>query len=510
MGLKEFQESPWLTQHPLYKGSPFIISPAPEYASSEVLVASLCRTIGFPHFNEGSVPQVGRNLDQEIDRRRQRHQESPEGAALSPDDWYSVLHGVLESPKLPNQSTQRFIQVTPLVPEIALFSSTPRLKGSSWNSGPLIRAMVVMGTQNRSSADKLWASLFEALSVKDDDDVFARWLHNEARSWTGSREWTFIPIPDSEDRHLADEDLCLVNFLPARRFALDLYSIIDAKSHLTRRQWMSLLEAIIRLGTATHVAWLCDIHDRVWRAFRDAANGRAPKTVEETRQLVFPSEAHYMAFGAKALNGVKDRASAYLAARLGINNMLWAINEIGVSHEGNLLSAKGIVALCEVIRANRGRLDEIKAMGTFYDLAEQEARALNCTNGIGKNLVEFARHVLGQRQTAVPLLRGYDQGYVLRKSGSRSNSPWILSLGPVAVLAMAHCALHGMGGPRSVHRLAEHLAEYGVIVNRNDIAYNDLGQQLRMLGLVLDSPDAESGMLLLPPFAPNNQKPSLQ
>jgi hypothetical protein len=44
------------------------------------------------------------------------------------------------------------------------------------------------------------------------------------------------------------------------------------------------------------------------------------------------------------------------------------------------------------------------------------------------------------------------------------------------------------------------LAAYGIVVDRHDIARNDLGHQLRMLGLVLDSPDAESGMLLLPPF----------
>jgi hypothetical protein len=114
--------------------------------------------------------------------------------------------------------------------------------------------------------------------------------------------------------------------------------------------------------------------------------------------------------------------------------------------------------------------------------------------------MEFGRHVLGQRQTSINLLRGYDQGYLLKKKGSHSSSPWIVSLGPVAVLALVHCALAGMGGPRSIHRLGQHLAAYGIAVDRHDIARNDLGHQLRMLGLVLDSPDAESGMLLLPPF----------
>jgi hypothetical protein len=44
------------------------------------------------------------------------------------------------------------------------------------------------------------------------------------------------------------------------------------------------------------------------------------------------------------------------------------------------------------------------------------------------------------------------------------------------------------------------LARYGLDVDRDDVSKSELGRRLRMLGLVLDSPDAESGMLLVPPF----------
>ncbi len=157
---------------------------------------------------------------------------------------------------------------------------------------------------------------------------------------------------------------------------------------------------------------------------------------------------------------------------------------------------------------HKAALASLGTLETIADIREQEARALLCKKGIGSNLLEFARHVLGQRQAAVPLLRGYDQGYILKKKGSSPSSPWIVSLGPVAVLALVHCALAGMGGPRSVHRLGQHLEAYGVAVDKHDIARNDLGHQLRMLGLVLDSPDAESGMLLLPP-SPQARAPNM-
>ena len=115
-------------------------------------------------------------------------------------------------------------------------------------------------------------------------------------------------------------------------------------------------------------------------------------------------------------------------------------------------------------------------------------------------MLEFVRHCVGQRQTARDVLRGYDQGYSIRKRTNDARARWIVSLGPVAVIAMAHCCLYETGGARSVHRLCDHLARYGILIGRDEVASSDLGQKLRLLGLVLDSPDAESGMLVLPPF----------
>ena len=60
---------------------------------------------------------------------------------------------------------------------------------------------------------------------------------------------------------------------------------------------------------------------------------------------------------------------------------------------------------------------------------------------------------------------------------------------------------HSTISPSATRRLCEHLAWYGIDVSVDDIAKSDLGRKLRVLGLVLDSPDAESGMLLVPPFA---------
>lgn len=502
MSIAKFKESPWKASHEKYKASPLSITPAPEYASSEVLIASLYRTIGFPQVKEPSVPQVGRELDRKIQKLRDKQQLPPIGAKVSVDTWHTIVHGVLESPKLPNQSSKRFLQVTPLVPSSSLFSGSARLAGNSWHAGALIRRMVWLGSENSDVAMQAWQELFGALSIDKDDDIFARWLEEETAAWTGSAgTWRPAPVRDEDVANLAPDDYNSIAFLPARQFVRDLKSIIQAKCSMTRRQWTSLLESVLRLATVSHVTWLCDVQSGIWSCLQAALiKGEGPSTPTDAREMIFPSAPQYMPYGGKALHKFKDKASSYLRARLGINAVLWALEEIGATYDGFIATSADVHQLCEHIRQNRKALAAINTWEIFLETVERENRALLCKRGIGSNLHEFARHVLGQRQAAVHLLRGYDQGFILKKKGTSNASPWIVSLGPVAVLAFVHCALSGMGGPRSIHRLGQHLAAYGVVVDRHDIGKNDLGYQLRMLGLVLDSPDAESGMLLLPPF----------
>lgn len=505
MTLASFKQSPWQHSHGLYTTSSFAISPAPEYASSEVLVSSLYRTIGFEGVSEGGVPQAGRDLDKKIQKFRDKRQEPPAGAIVGADTWNTVLHGVLESPKLPNQSSKRFLQVSPLVPDVALFSGSARLSSNSWPAGSLIRRMTWLGSRDDESAHLLWGALFSALDVSDNDDIFARWLQQEANAWSASPStWKQAPIKDVVT--LASADFQQIQF-PARQFAKDLLAIVRAKNSMTRRQWTSLLEAVLRVASVSHVIWLCDVQARIWGCVSAALQDTGPRDEASARSAIFPVDSQYMTYGGKALLGIKDKASGYLSSRLGINAVLWSLDAIDAGYKGTLASSSDVAAFCQHVREHLGALSSAGIAATIAEVQEREARALLCKKGIGSNLMEFARHVLGQRQPASPLLRGYDQGYVLKKKGSSSASPWIVALGPVAVLALVHCALAGMGGPRSIHRLAQHLAAYGIVVDRHDIAGNDLGHQLRMLGLVLDSPDAESGMLLLPPF-PAGQMPT--
>jgi hypothetical protein len=493
--LLRFRDDPWRESHPAYAGSPLAIIPAPEYASSEVILSSLYRAVGFPGLAESAVAQRGRELDREIQRHRNRRRVR-DGAALDPDTLHGVLNSALESPKLPNQSSSRFLQVTPLVPQVAVFSGSPRTTGSPWSAGALMRRMVSLGATSEEEARETWRRLFDALSVVEDDDVFARFLQREVLAWAAEPVWSHSPLEQGPCLSREDRDQLAY---PARRFVADLGAVIEAKGSLTRRQWTSILEAILRIAAVSHVMWLCEVHIRTWACIRRALSGEVPADVAAIREAMYPRAFAYLAYGDRALPPMKDLASGYLRARIGLNGVLWAMADIG-EVPGGVGSARDLLALAQGVAGSSATLADIALERTMDELEDRENRAILCSKGIGHNMMEFARHVLGQRQSANPVLRGYDQGYVLRKKSAAKSSPWVVGLGPVAALALVHTSLAGSGGPRSVRRLAQHLAAYGVTVDHRDISQNDLGHQLRMLGLVLDSPDAESGMLLVPPF----------
>jgi hypothetical protein len=493
MSLQEFKDDPWRQSHGTYsKHTFFHIEPAPEFATGEVIVSSLYRACGLD-LEEAKVPATGKDF---VKASQAPKLHKATGSNVGMESWRVVINSVLESPKQKGQSTRRFIQMSPIVPDVALYSGSARLSEKSWNPGNLVRRMLAFGCEDNIAATATWGRVFNALGVDDQDDIWARWLQDEFRlrrrnvpGWS-AKPWTPLASLPAEDKaKLA---------YPARQFVRDLEGIILAKPYMTRRQWVSLLEAVVRLGSVAHVLWLCEVNHRVWQAIHGVLTGNETGT---TAAQMASCDNSFLTYGKPAAPLIRDYASRYLIARLGINAVLWQLEELGtpVSTIENFAELEIFLA---TVRKERATLLAAGIMQTVLELREGEknARAIACKKGIGSNLVEFARYVLGQRQASDDTMRGYDQGYLLRKKGDYANAQWIVSMGPVSILALVHCCLRDAAGPRSIQKLCQHLGHYGIGIHRDDVNASDLGRKLRTLGLVLDSPDAESGMLLIPPF----------
>lgn len=498
MSLQDFLGEPWKKPHSVFKTSVFNINPSPEFSTGEVVLSSLYRASGFDKVSEKQVKSFGDSLSKAADKAKKKDVGTNE---IQPDTWRTVLDRVVQSPKVAKQSSKRFMSLSPVVPDIARYSGSARLSGNPWNPGELIQRIILMGGQVEGAEGRAWRHLHEALGVSSRDDIWARWLQ-EAFEKRRVGEGTWAPVNLKVLEGFPHSDRALFAF-PAKQFLSDLQGVIAAKPMMTRRQWVSLLEALLRIGAVSHVIWLCDVNDRLWHMTRrliERDDEKLPVDRSDAASRLLSVKSRMLPFGNPAIPVLRDFASKYLSARLGLNLVLWQLEECGIA-VAPLDSIDGILAFLKSVEAHKQLLLGAGVIAKYYELNDRETRTIICRKGIGSNLMEFTQYTLGQRQTMDETLRGYDQGYFLRKRGDARNSPWVLRLGPAAVLAMTHCCLHEVSGPRSVRRLAMHMACYGIEFDLHGLNDSDLGRQLRMLGLVLDSPDAESGMLLVPPFA---------
>lgn len=501
--IEKFVEKPWKSVHDVYKESFLHMRPAPEYASGEVVLASLYRNIGLENVTERVVPALGRAFDKNL-RAGKRPRGSNETTGISTDSWRLIVANTLKSPKQPSQSTKRFLQVMPIVPDAAIYSLSARLSANSWNPGELVSTLLNFGSDSESQSQGLRDELFESLSVNKQDDIWARFLDDEFKSWRIPKNNVAWKRKSYEGWSSVIQDWSKgkVN-CPSRQFSRDLPAVLKLKSVLTRRQWISMLESFLRLGTASHVMWLCRANNGCSELIINALHGEHPSTslVEEKLGI-----GPILRLGQLAAGAINDMAIEFIRARASLNLLLYMLDEqsIKIATGCSLKNAIEISNLSKFVFENRNKLDVEKFNNRLRSAMTLNPREAAGRKGIASNIKEFLRHVLGQRQTAEKGLDSYDQGYFLKKRGLYRSAPWVVSLGPVAVLALVHALSGDSSTPQTVANLCQHLGCYGIHLDPQDVPSSELGSTLRDLGLVLDSPDAEGGMVVVSPFNTEN------
>lgn len=503
MTLNKFYQAPTgsKSQHKAYKLSFFRMRPSPAYATGEVILSSLYRKVGFPSVSENDVAGQGAEFYRRIQAPTKQLQ-SRDGK-ISARGWNKIIDEVLKSPKRPNQSKQRFLQLMPLVPDLALYTSSARLRKGSWPAGDLVQRVLGFSGHEVGKVEKTWKRIFGALTVDKGDDVWAQFLTEELVSWRPPKNkhlWEYAELGDVVA--LSHEDGQAIQS-PAKFFHEDLDAVLRLKPVLTRRQWISMLESILRIGTTSHVLWICHVHEVIWGQLQQCLSGKVPSTENLHAELSTPSNG-FWAYGDKALPKARDMVRKYYIARIGINHVLQVADHIGMEFSGDSLSTvEGLSSFLHTISKAHGKLSEHDILSKQRELLDMEHRELACAKGIPSNMMEFISYSLSQRQTSEVELKGYDQGYYLRKKGTYSAAPWIISFGPVAAMTLTYCCASKSKFPRNVADFCKHLAGYGICIHPNDVPASDLGSTMTNLGLILDSPDAEGGMMISSPFKLN-------
>ncbi len=494
MALEEFVAAPGGGSHPFYEGS--VLWPvAPEWTTGEVLIGAAYRKL-ILGISETTVDR---------DRIQTLPKDLPQG-----QPWEDLLLGPggLSSPALGREQKQS--QLMPLVPEIARYACVlGRLRGR-WDPSNLLLTTIAAGVP-AGAADELMGRLRDALLVETGDDLVARFIESELASLDPKRDASAslsFRAPAWRTRNAGPR-------VPSERFAEDLEYVISLKSELTRRQWTVLLEALLRLGLATHMLWLCRLNVCIWKLVIDAVEEARVPTAESIEQLGWTghdSNDPLLELGRDANAAIKNRIQSYVQARIGLNLLLHALDAAGCGWPTLIGESAGetpSAALAAFVRhvgdnaaALPGALRSVGANASLRlaanTLTDSNPRLLSQVTGFAKNLLEFIRYTLIQMQTQKDEQKAYDQGYLVYR---KSRVTHIVQPGPATLIMLVHACCRALGeAPASLDDFKLHLAHYGLRAPAGELQLGQTSRDLERLGLVVDSPDAGGGRLLVDPF----------
>jgi hypothetical protein len=517
MRVSEFETSPTKNRHPVYEDS-MLYSTAPEWSTGEVLLAAAYRRLIL------GVPESSVNLD----NIEQVPAAMPAGTGGA-ETWSQLLtqRGGIASPLKHGQySSLASRQLMPLVPSIAriagVLGKRPR---SRWNPSNLLLETIGAGI-GRQEGVALVRKLGESLAIAGDDDVFARFVEGSLQQ--GLQQVQPPPAAAAPFHSLQlDEEMMrafrsnqgALRLCPAERFCRDLPTVLATKPGLTRRQWTVLVESILRLGLGMHVLWTCNANVVVWEYALHVASGTTPPTAVEIETQVWQTHDKsrpLLELGADAEPLIERLIERYAYARTGINLLLCQLEDagapwlqatpIGFASSLGTSAPAALANFLAHVSTHRQSIDPGDAgqwlrarVGQMFDEREDLRDLARCDSGYTKNLFEFARHSLGQVKAKYPEQRCYDLAYLLAYTGERK--PLSLEPGPAMLVMLVHaCCAANPSIPVSLDDFRQRLGEYGLHVPAGELVDGKTGRDLARLGLVVDSPDAAGGRLLVPPF----------
>ena len=320
-----------------------------------------------------------------------------------------------------------------------------------------------------------------------------------------------------EDRQCAfrGKDIPLIEVSPAERFCRDLESVLDLKDKLTRRQWTVLVEALLRIGMGTHMLWACHVNAKCWEMALSAAGGQPVPSESEVEAVLWQSHRDTNSFlevGRDAVPLIKQALERHLYGRFGLNLILHKLQDAGVPWPAGQVigyaaaagktAPKAVQEFLLHVATNRTSIDADPAnwlRSQCRDLCDKHLQLVKTDVGFTNNMLEFIRHSLGQIDTHVPEQKSYDQSYLL--ANKRKQRKWPVQPGPAMLILLVHACHRAQGEiPASLDDLRMHLADYGLRAPAGELAGGQVGTDLEKLGLVVDSPDAAGGRLLVAPF----------
>jgi hypothetical protein len=496
--------------------TPFRVPQSPEEVHDFEIFASLGREL-----RKG--PGESKSLSQATGFRKFLHDDESKKSILGSGPI--VLETIERIAPLPTSSGQNKSRltypITPVVPSINELGCYTRQKGNPWNPGSYMREMIIRGSGYEQNATRIFKNLF--------DSYFAPSLNiQESDCWAAYAEANVASTLNQVDGLLQDLDLkhtqsfelddkkfswrdsgdveqkCEV--FPARSFVHDLDAVLSLQSKLTRRQWVSIMDCFLRLALSSDILWVCRMGFGLANFIYDIEKGTPMPSQEKLLSYIIKKdEFRPMMIGNELVKHLKLEVRQYGRSILFLDRL---IDEFKTSDNSKSVIAdiekKGLSDLNSLFQfvqlakdLDAGTISRIKVETAESIDRDPQFSKLTKSKYFTCQHYYALRHALGQRSTQENEKTHFDQGYWAKRIGN----PYRFSPGPLGLFLMAHLTNTENNGIATTSSLQKKLGEYGYYAPLSQLSGGEVGKDLRNLGLVVDCPDAQGGLIVRSPFS---------
>lgn len=480
----------------------------PEQCSGEMLIAELQRTFCFSELDDAFIQNTGSKLLKAL------RQDNDEDAA-----WLSNFFDVIARyPVSAKQSTKHDIAyVIPLIPTIAMFSSPRRVTkrnadddrttDRSWKPGLFVKECLSYCVA-KGEIDDLFRAIQESLNISDNEDLFAKFLDEKIRR--ALKKYLDLDVNsklignsfgDQKDCYMPQSVRDRIEAAPFKRFADDIRAVLAIKPFVSRRQFVAMLESLVRIATSAHVLWLCNINRKLEDAVFRVLKGQSEALTESDLfdALNMPANG-VLSYGSNFQIRIREFFKQYERSTKRLCFLLYKVKDISGLPQTTLdwstpeAFLKSVALIADYVKSHSDFLTEFETEFSAHYMESIKKYSLS-VDSQSTHLLRFVLTTLIQNsQPKEVRYARYDQSYFVRHRTHSNRSAVIVSAGAVSLMTLVHCCSY-RNGTVLLSNLTDALQNYGITIPAGE-TMDRFKNQLRELGLTIDSPDAESGMVL--------------
>ena len=432
------------------------------------------------------------------------------GDLFTNEELVQLFNTSLSVPTSESQLKQKKFWVSPLIPEIGNYGLAARNIGNPWNPGNFILEIIANYSANIEEFILIVKNLISALEVgSDDNDIWSICVKNEfeniseklnIQKATRFNEQNFRDFYNGKNRP-QKKLLHISNY--AKNTIIDLQNIISLKDRLTRQKWIGFFEGFIRLTLFNHIIYTLNLSKNYFNLIEHKLSQGSfnvqSKDLDNFINLKYTINDVRIKVGTARKDYIRDNIESFGYYNALINAIL---EYVDYKDFKDFNDENEFLRITEGILEKMRNQDELRKFKiNFQNINELDLSKLNENYSSFKNIKESLGYLCTRKSSSKEKYIS-DVNFLFDKIGSSLNSPYFLKISSGLISTLTSLIFLRKEDSNSFISGLEFISglnEYNIQLSINDISSGNIKDTMLSLGIVIDCPDTEGGVLIIKP-----------